>query len=822
MSGCVYDLDTSGGLMDEIQALIAPPDSEKKEKKEKPEHPYFKRPGKGHNHDFCDACGEGGDLICCDKCPSSFHLGCHDPPLNFNDIPKGDWLCHSCIYLKDHGPVTGLRRRSNSTPPSSASTSGQKVVKKAKLSAIEVLIEAASSMNPIQFQLPREMSLPNSGFPGSDKIDNPKLPKKTKQRDHEKLPNGLVPLPARKCAECRKSCRVAPLIECDFCSSYFHMDCLDPPLTAPPAGIWMCPQHVEHTLDSNLLTSVSLCERVKLWDKFSAPIDQDTIRLEFFRKIHRKNPPFRIKRKLPQMPKVQIPDMVKYHYKKPVNLLPSLKDVLRIENVCRKKRIKEAVIEDDTVDITESVASEEHEESKPEEDEIKEESETLEEDGSKKCDISDLSSNETNSPPSDDTKPPSQLGNTASLAVKTETNANSAHAPLIPAGGTCINITSNTYYTNNFVNVNVNCGSHGNNNGNSSHGSVKENGQLELNNGYYERELLKKEENVIKDIMEGCFSHEAELELKQLDDRLIKILAYQRLQQLLANLNSSQNNHTNSHLQGNGNTFKMPLPSELLTPADIDRISRVFASPKKKFKPKPTIRARAMLCPVVSKHFYNVRTREVDPTDVRHDASFMGFRPTVSTRFPEAVAMRYRILNVGKGSSNDVDLDKFGYCNYIAAKHATIFFDDYTKSYELINYAPCGTYVNNVLYSNNVCIKRTSEPLSGGNSPESIEKGQTGALSPEEKAANVESQVREVINKKRKLGRSDSVCSTGSVGRRGEAKMAADWCDRVECCCSNNFEELKRGWEGSAILNHGSLLKFGCVSFVFSIVENSV
>lgn len=47
---------------------------------------------------------------------------------------------------------------------------------------------------------------------------------------------------------------------------------------------------------------------------------------------------------------------------------------------------------------------------------------------------------------------------------------------------------------------------------------------------------------------------------------------------------------------------------------------RVFASPKKRHRLRPTIRARAMLCPIVSKHFYNVRTREVDPTDVRHDA----------------------------------------------------------------------------------------------------------------------------------------------------------------------------------------------------------
>src|SRR5687768_11293714 len=35
-------------------------------------HPYYKRPGYGHNRDCCDACSEGGDIICCDKCPASF------------------------------------------------------------------------------------------------------------------------------------------------------------------------------------------------------------------------------------------------------------------------------------------------------------------------------------------------------------------------------------------------------------------------------------------------------------------------------------------------------------------------------------------------------------------------------------------------------------------------------------------------------------------------------------------------------------------------------------------------------------------------------
>jgi len=63
-------------------------------------HPYFKRPGKGHNHDCCDSCGEGGALICCDFCPASFHLQCHDPPLEDLDIPDGDWMCIKCFTSK--------------------------------------------------------------------------------------------------------------------------------------------------------------------------------------------------------------------------------------------------------------------------------------------------------------------------------------------------------------------------------------------------------------------------------------------------------------------------------------------------------------------------------------------------------------------------------------------------------------------------------------------------------------------------------------------------------------------------------------------------
>lgn len=42
----------------------------------------------------CKVCRDGGDLICCQQCDASFHLGCLDPPLE--SIPSGEWYCPGC------------------------------------------------------------------------------------------------------------------------------------------------------------------------------------------------------------------------------------------------------------------------------------------------------------------------------------------------------------------------------------------------------------------------------------------------------------------------------------------------------------------------------------------------------------------------------------------------------------------------------------------------------------------------------------------------------------------------------------------------------
>lgn len=48
-----------------------------------------------HNRDHCNKCKDGGDLLCCDNCPRSFHFKCLG--LEEKDIPEGDWYCQKCM-----------------------------------------------------------------------------------------------------------------------------------------------------------------------------------------------------------------------------------------------------------------------------------------------------------------------------------------------------------------------------------------------------------------------------------------------------------------------------------------------------------------------------------------------------------------------------------------------------------------------------------------------------------------------------------------------------------------------------------------------------
>ncbi|XP_038136795.1 chromodomain-helicase-DNA-binding protein 5 isoform X2 [Cyprinodon tularosa] len=65
--------------------------------------------------EFCRVCKDGGELLCCDTCPSSYHIHCLNPPLP--EIPNGEWLCPRCMCPPLKGKVQRILHWMWGEPP---------------------------------------------------------------------------------------------------------------------------------------------------------------------------------------------------------------------------------------------------------------------------------------------------------------------------------------------------------------------------------------------------------------------------------------------------------------------------------------------------------------------------------------------------------------------------------------------------------------------------------------------------------------------------------------------------------------------------------
>ncbi|KAH8386729.1 hypothetical protein KR093_002334 [Drosophila rubida] len=879
------DQDPIGSLsiMEQIKILIKPPPNEDEklvQRSGNTKHPYYRRPGRGHNHDLCDACEEGGNLLCCDRCPSSFHLQCHDPPLSEEDIPSGQWLCHSCRMAKVSQPacsskassvervpsggsgsrantpssgelesiplkIRNLRKRSNSERNSTEKLLAKMplAIQRAldpnrKPTPLDDVIRAASMMNPQQFSLPPELEL-HTQFPGNGKVQPVQQPhtggagggsggggngghgnggrsKPSNQRRNSKPfeldSQGLVPLPAKTCFYCTRSCKRAPLISCDYCPLYYHQDCLDPPLTALPAGLWMCPNHVENFIDANMTNSISATERVRLWNRFHQPLDHENVKMEFFRRVNTQHPPFRVKLDMRSRAHIEVPSIVRYHYEHPPALLPSMRQTLRYDRVKRRKQLPTTVEDISKESVTESLLKdlEALRCARAKFREIQREyGSNVELDGDAILSDSDAESGAERG---------NGNGNVAAAvaptvtANKSETDANDREHSQCPKAAAATTASETVQKPKNNCSI--------------------------LDISYEEDEDDCKASNGIIDA-----------DLCHLDVDIIKQLAHQRLQQLVAEhpeIVTQYKNRTAARrlrqlAAANGNQ-QGALQGDL-APEDMRRFSLLFTSetssilaqknsngadedPMMALHPALATAAAIAAADAAAENYvprqrsdtekaYELATRlqlKLLQCKVRARAVLtpLGDMLEDSRWFTplgleQSLFMRYRSLYIGYGGhytpsttmahTETVDLSAIGYCARISPQHAIIFYDEFTKSYELINYSEFGTEVNGQLYTCDLTEYTTTH---GGKRMRADD-------------AELKRRVDDLLDKRRHIQRQYE------PKRETRNKLAPIVKPACRCQIGPNAPMVPGAWEGSAVLAHGSLLRFGCLAFVFSV-----
>ncbi|KAJ1651802.1 hypothetical protein IWQ61_007721 [Dispira simplex] len=197
--------------------------------------------------ELCETCGGDGRIVCCDACPRVFHFLCLNPPLSEAELSRQDkWYCAECRATRQ--PERPIR-----TP------------KKRKAHGMfDSLVSDMDRMCPKVFSLPRFIFEDFEGVSANAEGEytcstGTKPP--TKSRSTPTTSNGIQTSPTagdknqvsrRRCHHCHRGDRRLPLLACDYCPLWWHLECLDPPLTiAPPSHRkWMCPNHADHVTPS--------------------------------------------------------------------------------------------------------------------------------------------------------------------------------------------------------------------------------------------------------------------------------------------------------------------------------------------------------------------------------------------------------------------------------------------------------------------------------------------------------------------------------------------------------------------------------------------
>ncbi|KAK2391817.1 PHD finger transcription factor [Trifolium repens] len=99
-AGCTRHRPSTSILLEDGRSLLECQREAQSSRDQTGNHCVAEANSEANNDNVCAICGFGGDIVLCDRCPSSFHLSC----LGLDQVPDGDWFCPTCCCKICYGP----------------------------------------------------------------------------------------------------------------------------------------------------------------------------------------------------------------------------------------------------------------------------------------------------------------------------------------------------------------------------------------------------------------------------------------------------------------------------------------------------------------------------------------------------------------------------------------------------------------------------------------------------------------------------------------------------------------------------------------------
>jgi len=204
--------------------------------------------------------------------------------------------------------------------------------------------------------------------------------------------------------------------------------------------------------------------------------------------------------------------------------------------------------------------------------------------------------------------------------------------------------------------------------------------------------------------------------------------------------------------------------------------------------------------------------------------------PLSSTYDDDVFPMFSNTFTVGTNDDCDVVLSDYvdprSPCySRFSTRHLVVFYDKYAGVFELLNYGADGVVVDNVYYGCDVDANRNrKDTWNGGAST----RGNATVQEVEVKEGRGRGRKRKETRMKKETDDiSSALASIKKGGKKKEAVVskaeeAEKPIDRL-CECGRSLPtagQVTNGWEGSAVLYHGSVIQIGCFTLVFSAFES--